>query len=362
MRLICPNCDAEYQVDDAAIPEGGRDVQCSNCGHAWFQLPADMEMARDAGDAQFGMAPEPVDAGDAQPTTPAPPEPEPVFEAPVFETPVFEAPVVETPEFETPVFEPTEFELPASEPPIYVTAFPETLLPDLPDPDRFAPGDMPGEADDAIGTAAPLSPLAAKPDVSAPIPLSRQTLAESVLSVLREEAARETAVRREEDPLPTPAPRGVIETQTEFGLDDAGPGMTETSAAARHIARLKGDDADMLPAKAAARRDLLPDIEEINSTLRANSDREDAANADMDAASDTTSRRRGFRSGFVLMMIFAVALAMGYVMAPRIVAQIPGSAGPMMAYVSAVDQSRIWLDGVMKAASGSLRSFSGDGN
>lgn len=39
MRLACPNCDARYEVPDGAIPESGRDVQCSNCGHAWFQLP-----------------------------------------------------------------------------------------------------------------------------------------------------------------------------------------------------------------------------------------------------------------------------------------------------------------------------------
>ena len=37
MRLMCPNCDAEYEVDASAIPDSGRDVQCSNCGHAWFQ-------------------------------------------------------------------------------------------------------------------------------------------------------------------------------------------------------------------------------------------------------------------------------------------------------------------------------------
>lgn len=37
MRLQCPNCDAEYEVDSAAIPQEGRDVQCSNCGHGWFQ-------------------------------------------------------------------------------------------------------------------------------------------------------------------------------------------------------------------------------------------------------------------------------------------------------------------------------------
>lgn len=37
MRLICPNCDAQYNVADDAIPEGGRDVQCSSCAHTWFQ-------------------------------------------------------------------------------------------------------------------------------------------------------------------------------------------------------------------------------------------------------------------------------------------------------------------------------------
>lgn len=37
MRLTCPNCDAEYEVDDSMIPPGGRDVQCSNCETTWFQ-------------------------------------------------------------------------------------------------------------------------------------------------------------------------------------------------------------------------------------------------------------------------------------------------------------------------------------
>ena len=38
MRLICPSCGAQYDVPDDAIPEAGRDVQCSNCNHTWFQL------------------------------------------------------------------------------------------------------------------------------------------------------------------------------------------------------------------------------------------------------------------------------------------------------------------------------------
>ncbi len=37
MRLTCPNCSAQYEVPDEVIPEGGRDVQCSNCEQTWFQ-------------------------------------------------------------------------------------------------------------------------------------------------------------------------------------------------------------------------------------------------------------------------------------------------------------------------------------
>ena len=288
MRLICPNCDAEYQVDDAAIPEAGRDVQCSNCGHAWFQLPADAEMAREAEEDLFGAdTAETVQA--VPPAADADPDKKPA----------------------TPEAEPSADEAGAA-----LTAVP-----------------------------------------------ARQTLAESVLSVLREEAERETAVRREEAPV-TSDVRGVIETQTEFGLDDASESLG-SSAAARHIARLKGTDADLPPlatAKAAARRDLLPDIEEINSTLRANSDRAREADNEVEALPDLKPRRRGFRSGFVLVMIVAVVLAMAYIMAPRIVAQIPGSAPAMKSYVTTVDGWRLWLDGVMQSASGSLRNFSGDGN
>lgn len=56
MRLTCPNCDAQYEVAEDAIPPGGRDVQCSNCGHAWFQPSADAADAA-AGDDEEGPVP-----------------------------------------------------------------------------------------------------------------------------------------------------------------------------------------------------------------------------------------------------------------------------------------------------------------
>lgn len=50
MRLTCPNCKAQYEVDDRVIPQGGRDVQCSACGTTWFQYPAEVALRMRAAD------------------------------------------------------------------------------------------------------------------------------------------------------------------------------------------------------------------------------------------------------------------------------------------------------------------------
>lgn len=60
MRLICPNCTAQYEIDARAVPAKGRDVQCSACGHVWFQLGTPV---------QDDAAPDRIE-------TPAPPAPQ----------------------------------------------------------------------------------------------------------------------------------------------------------------------------------------------------------------------------------------------------------------------------------------------
>ena len=37
MHLVCPKCAARYEVPEQNIPSSGRDVQCSACGYTWFQ-------------------------------------------------------------------------------------------------------------------------------------------------------------------------------------------------------------------------------------------------------------------------------------------------------------------------------------
>ncbi|MDZ4136863.1 MAG: zinc-ribbon domain-containing protein, partial [Paracoccaceae bacterium] len=268
MRLVCPNCDAQYEVSDDAIPAEGRDVQCSNCGHAWFQISPEVEAAA------------------------------------VDEENLFDAPEDLIPER-------------ATEPVVLAGAGGEAaaLQDDLPAPDAE-------DADEPEPEAAP--------GFDAPASLQRRSLDESVMAVLREEAEREVAVRQTEEPRP-------LETQTDLGLI-----APVAAGAARRIAELKGEDSDALspgPIRPSKGRELLPDIEEINSTLRSSSDRADNAQ-DMDDLPDLNDRRSGgFRSGFLLMMVLALGIFLAYVMAPKIVEQIPGSADAMASYVAAVDSS-----------------------
>ncbi|WP_340110365.1 zinc-ribbon domain-containing protein [Pikeienuella sp. HZG-20] len=45
MRLICPTCAIEYEIDADAIGAGGRKVRCADCGTEWFQRPRSASLA-----------------------------------------------------------------------------------------------------------------------------------------------------------------------------------------------------------------------------------------------------------------------------------------------------------------------------
>ncbi|WP_406870944.1 zinc-ribbon domain-containing protein [Thioclava sp. 'Guangxiensis'] len=92
-----------------------------------------------------------------------------------------------------------------------------------------------------------------------------------------------------------------------------------------------------------SRRDQLPDIEEINSTLRATSDRGRHAAA-FDAPQTLARQRSGFRLGFGLVVGLAVIMAALYLASDQISATIPALQVPLAGYVAAVDQARLALD------------------
>lgn len=281
MRLICPNCGAQYEVDDSLVPDSGRDVQCSNCGHGWFQRP----LHRDAGlAAEMGRAP----------AEPAQEMPEPKRAAAAQRTP------------------------PAA----------------MPDSDA---GDEAEEPDE--------------PKAPAPRPPRMQT---TIRTILEEEGRREVQARR--------AATG-IETQTDLGLGAEPPArptpvtpsrprsepIVRTPAAARAeppaVTPPAGIPATVVPVAPgpAARRDLLPDIEEINSSLRSAEERGGMVEAD-DILEPR--RRSGFGLGFLLVVLLAMVLVALYVFADAIAAALPAAEGVLDAYVAWADRVRGWLDGI----------------
>ncbi|MEM9580398.1 MAG: zinc-ribbon domain-containing protein [Pseudomonadota bacterium] len=249
MRLICPNCGAQYEVPDDVIPAEGRDVQCSNCSNTWFQ----------AHPSQDSTLVDELDTPSVEPVA-APPDPEP-------------------------------------------------------EPD--------------------LGPTQRPP---------QRSIDPEIADVLREEAERERIAREAER-------SGTLESQPELGLEEAPADEAARRAeqARQRMARMRGEPSSPEAAVAAAgsRRDLLPDIEEINSTLRASGDRKrpaEATDTDLPATKPKTVRKgRSFRRGFVAMILVAAVAVGVYVFGPRIAETIPATAPYVAQYTTDVETARGWL-------------------
>jgi predicted Zn finger-like uncharacterized protein len=321
MRITCPNCGAQYEVDDALIPEAGRDVQCSNCGKGWFQARhpeagQSDETVEDVGDAGSGHAPEP--SHDAASDEVAEHVSEEIAEE---ETVAAEAQVEEAPEAGLHDDEDERAAEPDEEP---AAGHHEE------DEEEEEAREEPPAASVAEPTNPPLPDETDEDEEPAPATVAappRKT-DETVLAVLREEAEREIAERRKE--------AEALETQPDLGL--AEPAERSPSRATAEGAAIA----------AGARRDLLPDIDEINSTLRSDADR--PGTADEDSGEDlVTERRRGFRLGFGLMILLAAVLIGLYVGAGWLAATFPALEPFLIAYVGWANGLSDWLDGLLAA-------------
>ena len=323
MRLVCPNCDAEYEVDDAAIPQGGRDVQCSNCGHAWFQAHPEVEAEQEAEEALYEPPVAPVAAAVVADEGPAVTE----------ELDSGAEPAVEA-----------EYEPEATEP-VAEVAVEDPVWPSTPEAAVAATLSM------AAALPEPATPPL--PPAAAPQP-PRRGLDESLLAVLREEATRESDARQAE------APR--LETQTDMGLEDETEAPASGLAAAvKRIARLKGVPEPEPPSAPKTRGDMLPAIDEINSTLRATSDRHsDEDNVILETMEDLNQpAKSGFRRGFMTLLILALIIVALYLAAPLISARFPAVAPYLDNYVSIVDGVRLWVDAGIKSLIAKLRGMEG---
>ena len=300
MRIICPNCGAQYEVPNDVVPETGRDVQCSNCGTTWFQRhpSQDTELAEELGQKPLSKEWSDPTPEDAPPTEP-------------------EAPTLNTVEPEAP--------------------------PPVPSFDDY---DEDYEKAPAVAAA----------------PALRRQLDPAIAELLREEAEREARARAEE------AQRAqAFETQPDLGLQDPETEVERHQReASERMARLKGEKVppaapapvEEPPAapvsQSASRRELLPDIDQINSTLRAGTDRRPAEADDHDTPGRTAAPRgdgpaipakSGSRAGFLTAVIIALGMGGTYAYAPQIVENLPAAQPHLDGYVQWVDGLRVWLDG-----------------
>ncbi|WP_164659416.1 zinc-ribbon domain-containing protein [Tropicibacter sp. Alg240-R139] len=162
----------------------------------------------------------------------------------------------------------------------------------------------------------------------------------SVASILKEEAAREADLRAGDG----------LESQPDLGLDDL-PGDESTRRAKEaqdRMAVMKGEDPTKTdaPTDGSSRRGLLPDIEEINSTLRNGADQADGSATATAVAPGPAKRKRkgGFMRGLTVAILFGAMLTLIYVNAPQIAQSVPQADPMLSAYVALVDQARVWLD------------------
>ncbi len=308
MRLTCPNCGAIYEVPDNVIPEDGRDVQCSNCAHTWFQGPA-------------------------TPTDPAEEAPAPV---------------------EEPQEQVTEPEASADD-----EISPEEMLDRLA-AEEEAESELPTEPDDEF-----------EDEEGAPAPTAmpmRRELDPMVREVLRQEAQYEADRRAKDD-------GEALESQPELGLDQPVrkriipadiPSLREKEAQEASEAETDSEETPETDVEQdtahRSRRDLLPDVEDINSTLRTReAPKVRSVRTPGELMEDPEEvRQRGFRSGFFLTLIFALLLAMFYVKAGALSASMPATAPVLRTYVEAVDGARNWLDTKARGVAGWLDSFSSE--
>lgn len=296
MRLICPNCGAQYEVPDGVIPAQGRDVQCSNCANTWFQAHPDHDapLAEELGlELEHDL---PAEAPEVAPEPDPEPEPEP---APAKAQPARRE---LDPAIADLLREEAEFEA----------------------RQRAAEAEADMQTQPELGLDAPASePASEAPSDPAPEEITEDTQDEASR---RAHEARTRMERRKGAPL-----------ESDIGPDFGDVTEENMEDLAEHV---------------ASRRELLPDIEEINSSLDAEVRK--PAQSDDHATPGTEGlppqrKSRGFSGGFLIGVLVIALLWSVYTFAGQISAQVPQLAGPLDSYTRTVDSGRDWLDGQIKS-------------
>ncbi|MEM8822003.1 MAG: zinc-ribbon domain-containing protein [Pseudomonadota bacterium] len=319
MRITCPNCSAQYEIADGMIPAEGRDVQCSNCGTTWHQEARVQDAAASETQAPPPEDVAPSDVPAAAETVP-PPAPQPDTPAPTRQTMADE----------------------------------RTL--DILRQEREHEERLRAEAGQTQQEAAgpPAEPNDAEARETAALEAARMAAAASVARSRGSGDAPSSA------PQP-PSPPSADHPSASPPKDDVADAIAQAlrdgeidegdDQASEEDAHAYGADADSA-ASQAPRRELLPDIEEINSSLRPD-DRVAAiqaqavAEADAAMASDQASSQAegsGFRIGFLSVVALVLLAVLTYAFADTIVAALPALDNALDTYVNMIDRGRLGVE------------------
>jgi predicted Zn finger-like uncharacterized protein len=334
MRLICPNCGAQYDVPVDVIPATGRDVQCSNCAHTWFQRHPDQdaELAEELGQP----LPDPEwDPEDEVPTAPPVPERAPEPE------PASEAEPPRPPRRPTPRPAPDVYD--DDDEPIPAVPNRRSLDPEMAELFREE-RDFEARQREAEG-------LEMQPDLGLSAPDEDEQTRRS-----RQARERMARLKGEEPEAPRPVTRrpsvvrrpSDVAPRTPSGpVPGAAPRADTMADSAAHVSA----EATAAAAAAGSRRDLLPDVDEINQTLRTNAQvrKTTSRTYTPSTAHEPEKAGGGFGLGFGLVVLIAALLVGVYVYAPQIGAAVPQVEPVLAGYTETVNDGRRWLDGQVTA-------------
>ena len=150
-----------------------------------------------------------------------------------------------------------------------------------------------------------------------------------------------------QDPAPVaaarPAAREIIRAKPLVQVDENWNVIEPGSEADTEAA------AEPAPATRHSRRNLLPDIESIRTSLGEASERpRPEIEEPLIMGPGRRRQKRGFRFSFTLVLFVGLALLALYGLAPTVSAQVPALDPALKIYVSLVDQARVLVDAWMQ--------------
>lgn len=336
MRITCPNCNAQYEVGDDMIPSEGRDVQCSNCGTTWFQ------------DGRPRVASAVEERAIRRPGRKAPPPPPEDFaQADDADFGDAESDAADTPGT------PRRSAKPRRAEPDQATldilreerALEERLRASGGTENAGAERDT--EVADVAGeTASQGTPYDPSADSRQQAATERERMAAAASFARARAGARGArAARGTGSPPKVEADLSDIVAATMRDAATPPPGDVVAVATASEPVSAR-----------SARRELLPDIEEINSSLRPD---ERAAEAEADEGTETevptvATHGSGFRIGFLTVCLMIALLVVTYVFAGQIAEAVPQVAPTLTQYVAWVDTQRVALAAAAEALTQSI--------